>query len=107
MPDWIITRKRKSFAGWPPLLRIYVKRYSADDVDESERAAIQETIDAVESLLNKLVSPSKAPGVSDTMQKEGAAVAAEMELKLIEWIGSEGVEGILNVSPWNVPRGAP
>lgn len=90
-----------------PLLRIYVTRLTEPDVSAEERAAIEETIDESEALIRKLVNPSNAPSVSEKMQKGGDAVATEMMLDLNQWIGTEQDEGILNRSPWDVPRAAP
>ena len=62
---------------------------------------------AAESLLESLVSPSAnaAGHVSDSMQQGGGG--ASLRLELIKWIGSAQSPGLLNRSPWNVPREAP
>jgi len=90
-----------------PLLRMHTQRFGQDGVQEHEIEALKDTIDVTETLLKKVVAPSSPPGISEKMQKGGDGVAAEMELELVEWIGTEQDEGVLNRAPWNVPRGAP
>ncbi len=90
-----------------PLLRIHTVGYGNAGLTTDERWIIQETIDACESLLAKVVAPNRAPQVSSKMQAGGDSASIEMQLELIKWIGTKDEAGILNGAPWNVERGAP
>jgi len=90
-----------------PLLRILTERYAVARISESEKAAIAETILVTENLLKKITKPEKAPDISREMQTAGADPAINMQIELIQWIGSPEVPGVLSKDPWNVPVGAP
>jgi hypothetical protein len=34
-------------------------------------------------------------------------MAADMQIEVIQWIGTDVDEKVVNRAPWNVPRGAP
>lgn len=91
-----------------PLLRIHTTRFAESDLSDDERAAVMATIANVEDLLKRITKPTKAPDVSGVMQKgEGNDAALNMEIELLQWIGSKDTPGVLNSAPWNVPTGAP
>jgi hypothetical protein len=90
------------------LLRIHTERYGAADIDANEQAAIAETIITAENLLKKITKPpDKSPDISRELQSGGDNPAINMQIELIQWIGSPQVSGVVNKAPWNVPPGAP
>jgi hypothetical protein len=90
------------------LLRLDASRLAEADVDEFERIRLVQSIDACETLLTLLVSPSSpAPDIRGAVRKGDDVRAVEIQLELIKWIGVEGTPGVVNAAPWNVPIGAP
>lgn len=70
-----------------------------------QRLTIEERIEVGEDLLEGVVGRGAGGNVRKAMKAGGAAVDLDMKLELIEWVGAEGQEGVLNKNPWNVPVG--
>jgi len=90
-----------------PLLRMHTERYAQPNNSAEEGWAMEETILATESLLKKMTKPEKSPDITRELQSGGANSALNMQIELIQWIGSDQVSGVVNKAPWGVPAGAP
>ena len=86
------------------MLALDVRRYEFAPPDEI--LDLQERIDACEELIQGLAGAAANGGnIRAAMKAGGVAVAEEMGLELIKWVGAPGQQGSLNSAPWNVPVG--
>ncbi len=89
------------------LLRLDVERYTSRQFPPDERIFVERRVIACESLLERLVSPAKGGDIRGTIQSGEAGLETAIQIELLEWIGDDTSDGVLNEAPWSVAKGAP
>ncbi len=89
-------------------LRMAADRYPADDVWFEEQVYIERTLESIEDILESITGTKGGlrtaieSGVRGDDDVRAAIAAAAMA-----WVGDDKIVGVLNSTPWKVPRGAP
>ncbi len=69
------------------------------------RVDLERTIRGVESSLSDMADPESAPSVSQAMlEQQGPTRVNQVVTELVKWIGNADNDGVLNASPWSLPK---
>ncbi len=87
------------------LVRLDVESRVSGSLSADHQDVIERRLCLCEEFLNAVVAGGGK--ICDALRAGQAGLHANMQLELINWVGSEDVAGSLNASPWSVPVGAP